>query len=132
MKANNPRAKAKNALRTIGEVSDELSVPTHVLRFWETKFHVIKPVKYNNRRYYNSEALSILTKIKELLYEQNYSISKAINYFKNKSFPHDVPLFPSTLIQTENNIDIPFNKYSILIETKTKLIIAKNRLHALL
>lgn len=131
MKAINSRIKAKNALRTIGEASEELNIPTHVLRFWETKFHVIKPVKYNNRRYYNSEALSILKKIKELLYEHNYSISKAISHFKNKNPLHDVPLFPSTLI-TETNKYNSSDDFNILIETKAKLIIAKNRLHALL
>ena len=132
MKANNPKVKSKNALRTIGEASDELNIPTHVLRFWESKFYVIKPVKYNNRRYYNSDALSILAKIKELLYEKNYSISKAINHFKNKTPMHDVPLFPSTLIEPTNNTYVLPDNSSILIETKAKLIIAKNRLHALL
>ena len=68
------KGKSDKALRTIGEVAEELNLATHVLRFWESKFHQIKPQKRRGRRYYRPEDVSIITKIKELLYEKGYTI----------------------------------------------------------
>jgi len=56
-------------------VSDELDVPQHVLRFWETKFSHIKPMKRGGgRRYYRPEDLALLRRIRELLYTEGYTI----------------------------------------------------------
>ncbi|MBL8686371.1 MAG: MerR family transcriptional regulator [Alphaproteobacteria bacterium] len=67
--------KADTAYRTISEVSEELSIPQHVLRFWETKFSSIKPVKRGGgRRYYKPEDIHLLQSIQRLLYEQGYTI----------------------------------------------------------
>jgi len=81
--------KSDTALRTIGEVAQDLDVATHVLRFWESKFHQIKPQKRRGRRYYRPEDVTIITKIKELLYEQGYTIRGVQKYLlaelKNKS-----------------------------------------------
>lgn len=67
--------KAETAYRTISEVSEELSVPQHVLRFWETKFTVIKPIKRGGgRRYYKPEDIQLLKTVQRLLYEQGYTI----------------------------------------------------------
>ena len=76
------QSKTDKALRTIGETADILQLPSHVIRFWETKFSNLKPVKYNGRRYYSPENISILKKIKELVHEQGYSIKGAIQCFK--------------------------------------------------
>jgi DNA-binding transcriptional MerR regulator len=80
--------KSDKALRTIGEVADDLGVATHVLRFWESKFHQIKPQKRRGRRYYRPEDVTIITKIKELLYENGYTIRGVQKYLleetKNK------------------------------------------------
>jgi DNA-binding transcriptional MerR regulator len=68
-------AKSASAFRTISEVSDELDVPQHVLRFWETKFTHIKPMKRGGgRRYYRPEDLALLRRIRELLYVEGYTI----------------------------------------------------------
>ena len=68
-------AKSASAFRTISEVSDELDVPQHVLRFWETKFSHIKPMKRGGgRRYYRPEDLALLRRIRELLYTEGYTI----------------------------------------------------------
>lgn len=68
-------AKSASAFRTISEVSDELDVPQHVLRFWETKFSHIKPLKRGGgRRYYRPEDLALLRRIRELLYTEGYTI----------------------------------------------------------
>lgn len=67
--------KSATAFRTISEVSDELDVPQHVLRFWETKFSQVKPLKRGGgRRYYRPEDLAVLRGIRKLLYTDGYTI----------------------------------------------------------
>lgn len=72
------KEKSATALRTISEASEALDVPQHVLRFWETKFSQIKPLKRNGgRRFYRPQDLEILAQIKHLLYAQGYTIKGA-------------------------------------------------------
>ena len=67
--------KSPEAFRTISEVSKDLSLPQHVLRFWETKFTQIKPIKRGGgRRYYRPEDIELLRGIKYLLYNDGYTI----------------------------------------------------------
>ena len=67
--------KSPEAFRTISEVSEDLAIPQHVLRFWETKFIQIKPIKRGGgRRYYRPEDVEILKGIKNLLYNDGYTI----------------------------------------------------------
>ncbi|MDL2172131.1 MULTISPECIES: MerR family transcriptional regulator [Asaia] len=67
--------KGPNAYRTISEVADELHVPQHVLRFWETRFPEVKPLKRGGgRRYYSPSDIEILRHITDLLYVQGYTI----------------------------------------------------------
>src|SRR6266849_1920440 len=68
-------AKGASAFRTIGEVADELDLPTHVLRFWESKFSQLKPLKRGGgRRYYRPEDILLLRRIRQCLYEHGYTI----------------------------------------------------------
>ena len=67
--------KSTQAFRTISEVSTELEVPAHVLRFWETKFPQIKPMKRGGgRRYYRPEDISLLKGVQAMLHVDGYSI----------------------------------------------------------
>jgi DNA-binding transcriptional MerR regulator len=67
--------KAPNAFRTISEVADDLHIPQHVLRFWETKFSQVKPMKRGGgRRYYRPDDIALLRRISNLLYIQGYTI----------------------------------------------------------
>ena len=67
--------KSPEAFRTISEVSKDLALPQHVLRFWETKFVQIKPIKRGGgRRYYRPEDIELLKGIKYLLYNDGYTI----------------------------------------------------------
>ena len=67
--------KSSQAFRTISEVSETVAVPAHVLRFWESKFTQIKPVKRGGgRRYYRPEDVQLLIAIRELLYTQGMTI----------------------------------------------------------
>ena len=67
--------KSAQAFRTISEAAEQLNVPQHVLRFWETKFPQLKPLKRaGGRRYYRPEDLALLKRISDLLYTQGYTI----------------------------------------------------------
>ena len=67
--------KSAAAFRTISEVSGELDVPQHVLRFWESKFNQVRPLKRaGGRRYYRPEDIDLLRRIRDLLYAEGYTI----------------------------------------------------------
>ena len=67
--------KAPTAFRTISEVADDLNIPQHVLRFWESKFPQLKPLKRGGgRRYYRPEDITLLKRVGDLLYNQGYTI----------------------------------------------------------
>jgi DNA-binding transcriptional MerR regulator len=67
--------KAPDAFRTISEVAQELDIPQHVLRFWETRFAQIKPMKRSGgRRYYRPDDVDLLKGIRRLLYGEGYTI----------------------------------------------------------
>ncbi len=68
-------AKGPDAFRTISEAADELAVPQHVLRFWETKFTFIKPMKRaGGRRFYRPQDIQVLRGVHRLLHEDGYTI----------------------------------------------------------
>jgi DNA-binding transcriptional MerR regulator len=104
--------KSPEAFRTISEVSKDLSLPQHVLRFWETKFAQIKPIKRGGgRRYYRPEDVDLLKGIKSLLYNDGYTIrgvqkvikengSKNILFSNNKS---NIKVQQKTFTDNENN-----------------------------
>ncbi|WEJ57128.1 MerR family transcriptional regulator [Devosia sp. FJ2-5-3] len=67
--------KSPDAFRTISEAAEELDLPQHVLRFWETRFATIKPLKRGGgRRYYRPEDVMLLRGIRHLLYDQGFTI----------------------------------------------------------
>lgn len=90
--------KSSGAFRTISEVSLELDVPQHVLRFWESRFTQIKPLKMRGgRRYYRPEDVTVLRRIKTLLYSQGYTIKGAkkvfdLNPVRNESTVQQKPV----------------------------------------
>ena len=104
--------KSPEAFRTISEVSKDLSLPQHVLRFWETKFVQIKPIKRGGgRRYYRPEDVDLLKGIKNLLYNDGYTIrgvqkvirengSKNILFSNNKA---NIKVQQKTFTDKENN-----------------------------
>jgi DNA-binding transcriptional MerR regulator len=70
--------KSSSAFRTISEVADELDVAQHVLRFWESKFPQVRPLKRGGgRRYYRPEDVDLLRQIRKLLYDEGYTIKGA-------------------------------------------------------
>ena len=89
-KAELPPIPAKRYF-TIGEVSELCGVKPHVLRYWEQEFTQLKPVKRRgNRRYYQHHEVLLIRRIRELLYEEGFTISGARNRLDN-SLAHDEP-----------------------------------------
>jgi DNA-binding transcriptional MerR regulator len=74
--ASGRRANKRAAVfRTIGEVAEDLDLPAHVLRFWESKFQQLKPLKRGGgRRYYRPEDIALLMRIRQCLYQEGYTI----------------------------------------------------------
>lgn len=67
--------KGPNAFRTISEAAEELGVPQHVLRFWETRFSFVKPLKRaGGRRFYRPQDIAVLKGVRHLLHEEGYTI----------------------------------------------------------
>ncbi len=80
------RGKAPSAFRTISEVADTLDVQQHVLRFWETKFTQIRPLKRGGgRRYYRPEDVALLERIHHLLYTEGYTIKGVQKLLKGQT-----------------------------------------------
>jgi DNA-binding transcriptional MerR regulator len=76
--------KAPDAFRTISEVADDLNLPQHVLRFWETRFQQIRPLKRGGgRRYYRPDDIALLRGIQHLLYGEGYTIRGAQRVLKD-------------------------------------------------
>lgn len=79
-------AKSASAFRTISEVASALDVPQHVLRFWESKFSQVKPMKRGGgRRYYRPEDVELLRHIRSLLYDDGYTIKGVQKVLRDKN-----------------------------------------------
>jgi DNA-binding transcriptional MerR regulator len=82
--------KAAGAFRTISEVATDLDVPQHVLRFWETRFAQIRPLKRaGGRRYYRPEDVELLRRIRQLLYNNGYTIKGVQRLLRDVGRPPD-------------------------------------------
>ena len=82
-------AKGPEAFRTISEAADELHVPQHVLRFWETKFSFIKPMKRaGGRRFYRPADIAVLHGVRSLLHDQGYTIKGVQKLHREQGVKH--------------------------------------------
>ena len=77
-------SKAETAYRTIAEVSELLQVPASVLRFWESQFTQLKPMKRMGRRYYSAEDVVLLARIRDDLYKEGFTIKGVQKRLKNQ------------------------------------------------
>jgi len=83
------KRKSAQAFRTISEVADLLDIPAHVLRFWETRFSQIQPVKRGGgRRYYRPEDIALLRGIQDLLHVQGMTIKGVQKVLKERGLKH--------------------------------------------
>ena len=77
--------KSSDAFRTISEVAEHLDIPPHVLRFWETKFSTLRPLKRSGgRRYYRPDDVALLERIRDLLYKEGFTIEGAQKHIGNR------------------------------------------------
>ena len=117
--------KSPEAFRTISEVSKDLSLPQHVLRFWETKFVQIKPIKRGGgRRYYRPEDIELLKGIKYLLYNDGYTIRGVQKVIKENGTKQII------FKQTQNNnftLGKDNNKSTIKGENRSQSMIAESK-----
>jgi len=88
--------KDPDALKTIGELSDELGVAQHILRYWETKFPQLRPMqRAGNRRYYRSTDVDLARRIRRLLTEEGYTVRGVQKLLRDKSAPAEPVSAPS-------------------------------------
>src|SRR5262249_20128005 len=102
MQRSSAEMKSPTAFRTISEVATDLSVPQHVLRFWESKFQQIRPLKRGGgRRYYRPEDVQLISSIKDLLYSQGFTIRGVQKLLKeNGRFPSARSMVPDPQVPT--------------------------------
>ena len=98
--------KSADAFRTISEVANELDIPQHVLRFWESKFSQVKPLKRGGgRRYYRPEDVDLLRNIRTLLYKEGYTI-KGVQKLLREGQVSDAKPAESISLSTEQRREI--------------------------
>ena len=121
--------KNSDAFRTISEVSAALDVPQHVLRFWETKFSSLRPLKRSGgRRYYRPNDIAALTQIRDLLYKDGFTIRGAQRVLKSKE---------ASVAPTDSALDLAAGAdasaivaiQTILNSARRRLAGVKSRLH---
>jgi DNA-binding transcriptional MerR regulator len=90
-----PAAKTDAAFRTIGEVADELGLPQHILRYWETRFTQLRPLqRAGNRRYYRPADVDLAKRINRLLNHEGYTIKGVQKLLSGKSVGEPAPAAP--------------------------------------
>lgn len=108
--------KKDGAFKTISEVATELNIQQHVLRFWEKKFSVIKPMtRGGGRRYYRPEDIALLKSIQNLLYSEMYTISGVQRLLKENGKAYVINKYAdieeAVSEDSKNNHDIAVNSY---------------------
>ena len=94
--------KSATAFRTISEVAEELKLPPHVLRFWESKFVQVKPLKRGGgRRYYRREDIDLLRRIRDFLYTDGYTIKGVQKLLKDGSIKQSSGIEKPTSVASE-------------------------------
>jgi len=94
--------KSPDAFRTISEVAEQLDLPQHVLRFWETRFSQIKPMKRGGgRRYYRPQDVELIKGIRHMLYDQGYTIKGVQKLLRDNGTPFLVALGSGDLAAVE-------------------------------
>ncbi len=117
------------AFQTISEVARELDLPAHVLRFWETKFSEIKPLKRGGgRRYYRSEDIQVLRRIQRLLHDDGYTIRGAQRILRDGSVgPGVTDTSSASDVDTEPSMrEQLLEIYEELLELRRQLEAARN------
>ena len=126
-----PVNKSKAAFRTIAELAEELGVATHVLRFWETKFEQIKPMKTSGgRRYYRPDDVKLIKTIKHYLYDERYTIEGVQNLLKEKGLKAILgdEIQKDFFVEAPQDIELDGNARKILNNIRDQLDSLKSNL----
>lgn len=126
-----PVNKSKAAFRTIAELAEELGVATHVLRFWETKFEQIKPMKTSGgRRYYRPDDVKLIKTIKHYLYDERYTIEGVQKLFKEKGLKAILgdEIQKDFFVEAPQDIELDGNARKILNNIRDQLDSLKSNL----
>ena len=120
--------KSSDAFRTISEVSAALDVPPHVLRFWETRFGSLRPLKRSGgRRYYRPDDIAVLTRIRDLLYKDGFTIRGAQRFLKSKEAL--VPTDALSVSAVSGNLPDLAPIQALLESARDRLVSVKSKLH---
>ena len=116
--------KSPDAFRTIGELSEELGVAQHILRYWETRFPQLKPLqRAGNRRYYRPADVELVKRIHRLLNQEGYTV-RGVQQLLKANGRRDEPA-PVALPQPEPAINVPAESPSLdvgrLVELRDRL-----------
>jgi len=125
--------KANDAFKTISEVSALLDVPQHVLRFWESKFSSLRPLKRSGgRRYYRPDDIAVLRRIRQLLYVDGFTIKGAQKLVRSKaSASIPVSVASVSVVSTEGAAPPTLqDAIAMLDDVKTRLMTLKQQLNA--
>ena len=114
--------KADDAFRTISEVSEMLDIPAHVLRFWETKFSSLRPLKRSGgRRYYRPTDVALLERIRDLLYKDGFTIKGAQKFLRSKvESPADMDAADSPVTNANGDVALA-NALALLQDAKNDI-----------
>lgn len=123
--------KSKSAFRTIAEVAEELGVATHVLRFWETKFSQIKPMKRSGgRRYYRPDDVELVKTIQHYLYDKRYTIEGVQKLFKEKGIKNLLgEEIQKDFFESETAPALDENSYQLITSLQEQLKSLKDELN---
>jgi DNA-binding transcriptional MerR regulator len=120
--------KANDAFKTISEVSALLDVPQHVLRFWESKFSSLRPLKRSGgRRYYRPDDIAVLRRIRQLLYVDGFTIKGAQKLVRSKA---SASISISVASTEDASAPTLQDAIAMLDDVKTRLMILKQQLNA--
>ena len=126
-------AKSPEAFRTISEASEELGVPQHVLRFWETKFSFIRPMKRaGGRRFYRPQDIAVLATVRRLLHQDGYTIKGVQKLHRERGLKRiaaQAAVAPPPTTQTDDDL---FNPVVAAAEPRPLSTGARERLESAL
>jgi DNA-binding transcriptional MerR regulator len=125
--------KANDAFKTISEVSALLDVPQHVLRFWESKFSSLRPLKRSGgRRYYRPDDIAVLRRIRQLLYVDGFTIKGAQKLVRSKASASAPVSVASVSVGSTEGAAPPTlqDAIAMLDDVKTRLMTLKQQLNA--
>jgi len=109
--------KTADAFRTISEVAEDLDLPQHVLRFWETRFTQIRPLKRGGgRRYYRREDIALLRAIRQLLYGEGYTIKGVQKILKEQGVRGVVAAWRGEAIVPEEDLPVEVTLPNVIAE----------------